>query len=243
MGPSETNCVSCIIGLQSVSIVGSQVKCVPCEEITGYFTSTNSGTNQKSCTEICGDGLNLGQHECDDGNTEDGDGCSKDCKLETGFVCKGGNATEKDSCINITPPTLEMSPLFLNNIYIFYFSEPLKIISTRDPKDYVALAIIGDLAPYEFDYEVTFEKENTVFGRGMELITTDTGDLQFYKTIVITLEPLSSIMENDVIYSVYIYRNSILFSHPVFSLIMMIIFYIEWKSQLIYINLNILILV
>lgn len=28
------------------------------------------------CDEICGDGLHLGLHECDDGNLEDGDGCN-----------------------------------------------------------------------------------------------------------------------------------------------------------------------
>src|SRR5699024_3278302 len=50
------------------------------------------------CTSACGDGILLPQdklpvsegglgHECDDGNTADGDGCSSDCKIEDGFEC------------------------------------------------------------------------------------------------------------------------------------------------------------
>ena len=34
------------------------------------------------CKEICGDGLNLGKYECDDGNKNNGDGCSSSCKVE-----------------------------------------------------------------------------------------------------------------------------------------------------------------
>ena len=37
----------------------------------------------KVCSQIvCGDGIPAGDEECDDGNTEDGDGCSADCKEE-----------------------------------------------------------------------------------------------------------------------------------------------------------------
>jgi cysteine-rich repeat protein len=31
------------------------------------------------CVEKCGDGLNFGMLECDDGNNMDGDGCSSVC--------------------------------------------------------------------------------------------------------------------------------------------------------------------
>lgn len=39
--------------------------------------------------EICGDGLNLGNFQCDDGNLESGDGCDHTCKKEEGFFCNG----------------------------------------------------------------------------------------------------------------------------------------------------------
>ena len=38
------------------------------------------------CTSSCGDGLVLNE-DCDDGNAKNGDGCSKDCKVEPGFTC------------------------------------------------------------------------------------------------------------------------------------------------------------
>ena len=60
--------------------------------------------NQHNYTvEICGDGKNLGQVECDDGNTVSGDGCSSDCKVEPGFSCTS-NKELLDTCIDIVPP-------------------------------------------------------------------------------------------------------------------------------------------
>ena len=38
----------------------------------------------------CGDGRRLGDEECDDGNLDDGDGCSSQCGVEPGFLCDGG---------------------------------------------------------------------------------------------------------------------------------------------------------
>lgn len=42
-----------------------------------------------TCVSSCGDGLILAgdAEECDDGNSRDGDGCSADCKNETGWMC------------------------------------------------------------------------------------------------------------------------------------------------------------
>jgi large repetitive protein len=40
-----------------------------------------------TCYEICGDGLYLGQYQCDDGNVVSGDGCSATCAIEPGWGC------------------------------------------------------------------------------------------------------------------------------------------------------------
>ena len=50
------------------------------------------------CSEICGDGLVISWHTCDDGNLADGDGCTKNCITEPGYNCKGGG---KGSCLEI----------------------------------------------------------------------------------------------------------------------------------------------
>ena len=39
------------------------------------------------CLVICGDGAKMGEEECDDSNLIDGDGCSKICEIESGWVC------------------------------------------------------------------------------------------------------------------------------------------------------------
>ncbi len=40
------------------------------------------------CAEpVCGDGFRAAGEECDDGGTDDGDGCAADCTVEPGFVC------------------------------------------------------------------------------------------------------------------------------------------------------------
>ncbi len=58
-------------------------------------------TSGDTCTEICGDGLNMGgQLECDDGDRIDGDGCSKDCKIEKGWTCLRNSGTP-DICFEI----------------------------------------------------------------------------------------------------------------------------------------------
>lgn len=48
------------------------------------------------CTVICGDGLRVGDEECDDangGDGDDGDGCDVTCVIEEGFLCTGEPST------------------------------------------------------------------------------------------------------------------------------------------------------
>jgi len=49
--------------------------------VTMSFDETSNGT------ETCGDGVRVGREQCDDGNLNDGDGCSKLCTVEGGFAC------------------------------------------------------------------------------------------------------------------------------------------------------------
>lgn len=69
--------------------------CVTCE--TGYFVSSGSCQSCATsctcdgwvlpkvsgvCSTLCGDGFKIGNEECDNGNTNDHDGCSSTCMLE-----------------------------------------------------------------------------------------------------------------------------------------------------------------
>jgi len=53
-----------------------------------------------TCDEVCGDGLRILSTVglCDDGNVWNGDGCSQNCDIETGWECAGGSSTSRDTC-------------------------------------------------------------------------------------------------------------------------------------------------
>jgi len=58
-----------------------------------------NGVPDECDTPVCGDGCVMGTEECDDGNTEPGDGCDENCRFEPGACCSGsvcGIATESD---------------------------------------------------------------------------------------------------------------------------------------------------
>ncbi|CAJ1374922.1 unnamed protein product, partial [Effrenium voratum] len=50
------------------------------------------------CLFACGDGLVLGEEQCDDGNLEAFDGCDANCQVEPGFVCDGSTGTAPSQC-------------------------------------------------------------------------------------------------------------------------------------------------
>ena len=56
----------------------------------------------EQCVEHCGDGHKF-VLECDDGNNRDGDGCSRDCKIEPGYTCTGGTPDNADTCYTFRP--------------------------------------------------------------------------------------------------------------------------------------------
>lgn len=66
---------------------------------TGPPTTCQTGYSLVNgiCQEICGDGL-LFELECDDGNTNNGDGCDSSCHIEADFVCCNGSQTTPSIC-------------------------------------------------------------------------------------------------------------------------------------------------
>jgi len=75
--------------------------------------ANSSGT---VCLPKCGDGrlvdithlpMYYAEEQCDDGNLQGGDGCSPSCRVEPGFVCRGGGPDAADAC--------EQSDLFVES--------------------------------------------------------------------------------------------------------------------------------
>jgi len=64
----------------------------------------------------CGNGRTDPEEECDDGGTADGDGCSADCRIETGWTCAdrvpgSGAGVEMSKC---TKAEVQITPLALS---------------------------------------------------------------------------------------------------------------------------------
>jgi cysteine-rich repeat protein len=66
-----------------------------CYTETGYECDGGDEYGPDTCNEVCGDGRMMGgifnYNECDDMNTEDGDGCSSSCVVESGWTCDHGD--------------------------------------------------------------------------------------------------------------------------------------------------------
>ncbi|MEB2310277.1 MAG: DUF4215 domain-containing protein [Sorangiineae bacterium] len=70
-----------------------------CTFVEPGWTCPNSAGAGGACTlvpaETCGNGIRSAAEQCDDGNTNDGDGCSKACVVEAGWDCPTPGATCK----------------------------------------------------------------------------------------------------------------------------------------------------
>ncbi|CAK78000.1 unnamed protein product (macronuclear) [Paramecium tetraurelia] len=71
---SPTQCVEC-------KFYTPEKECITCISSAGYTIIDNQ------CISLCGDGIRTTEELCDDGNTENGDGCSSFCTVEDGYIC------------------------------------------------------------------------------------------------------------------------------------------------------------
>ncbi len=81
--------------------------------------------------EPCGLNKNYGFKQCDDGNINNGDGCSATCNIEPGYTCFGGDSTQPDTCVRSAPagtanPQMKFEQYSMGKILI-YFDQPMII--------------------------------------------------------------------------------------------------------------------
>jgi cysteine-rich repeat protein len=77
---------------QSCKLCEMGDNCIHCNKVDNVCTACKIGFNpvEDKCEEIpavCGDGLHGKTEQCDDGNTNIGDGCDVSCTVETNFKC------------------------------------------------------------------------------------------------------------------------------------------------------------
>ena len=137
--PNNHDCIQC----NSIYLMTSPGQCTYWNDVTGY--SINSFG---ICQEICGDGLNLGEFQWDDGNLVNGDGCSNTCLLEVGYTCKGTFWWE------IVPPKASIISVSTKNLLTVRFSEPVKFKNYTLMSQNLKANINGPSSPYIFDYAI-----------------------------------------------------------------------------------------
>ncbi|MCK5624305.1 DUF4215 domain-containing protein [Candidatus Pacearchaeota archaeon] len=86
----------------------------PHEQIEGFF----SGIPTITITPVCGDGDVQGDEECDDGNTDNGDGCSSTCQIEDDDDDddQGGGGGSGGALITVDPTSFNVNLAINTNI-------------------------------------------------------------------------------------------------------------------------------
>ena len=91
-------CVS-VIGCTTAVKISNISTCIFCNNYDKFILSNSTCACQTGyklvgtgCVISCGDGIILGNEECDDNNDVNGDGCSSTCLEELGYQC-GYNGT------------------------------------------------------------------------------------------------------------------------------------------------------
>ena len=84
---------------------------------------------------MCGDGLDLGLNECEDGNNFDQDGCNSACQVELDYECFSASSTGPFYCKSLKPPSLNFVTVADDMTLELHFSEPVlttEVLGTDD---------------------------------------------------------------------------------------------------------------
>lgn len=107
------------------------------------------------CEPECGDGrlvptdhlpLYDPREQCDDGNSENSDGCNAECRVESGFVCNGGGPQSADSCWD--------AGLYADSVLVLSISGR-RVPSLLELSSATSLALAYALQCRERDLEIT----------------------------------------------------------------------------------------
>ena len=111
--------------------------------------------------EVWGDGLNLGDYQCDDGNLINGDGWSSTWYIENGYTWVG------TKCWEIIKPTGSIISVSATNLFTIRFSEEVIFTNYTFFENNLRTNINGPSSPYNYQYAIydpnSLLKENKNF--------------------------------------------------------------------------------
>lgn len=159
VGPGVSNCTSCTDGFICYPFGAKKCQCYDCAKISKvdsrYTDTYDSDIN--GCVEVCGDGYNLGQFECDDGNIKDKDGCDHECSVELNWKCIGGSSKSKDKCSYIGPITtyssIKSQGSGIGYIDVWFSMDVISIYPNLNSSQ-ITLSVNGKYGPYSYTYNV-----------------------------------------------------------------------------------------
>ena len=148
--PSNTHWLKC----NSEYLELTPGTCTHCDNNTGYTINEYS-----EWVEKCGDGLNFGQHKCDDGNLNNGDGWSNNWQIERGYNCNGTYWWE------IIRPIASVTSVSDNNLVTITFSESVLFRDQIAFTQNMNTNIDGPESPYKYSTRITNKRfvENATF--------------------------------------------------------------------------------
>jgi len=160
--PCHSSCKTCIAGdkysctscnkgrFPLLNQTTNLMQCISCQELNPGFYTTIDG----KCAEICGDGINLGQVECDDGNRINNDGCNSNCMVEYGYTCEK-RFNNSDICYDNLPPLLYMRVLYGNIIQLEFSELVLAGLNSTQIKNKIEINI-KECSEFEWDFANNF---------------------------------------------------------------------------------------
>ena len=114
------------------------------------------------CTLSCGNSVwdSKDNEQCDDGNLANNDGCSKKCKVESGWECSGGNDTTFDTCIKW--PKVEFVSISESNYVVVQFSDNMEMNMLEDDTFEIHVQSLDGKTDYTFDVEYEWISSNEI---------------------------------------------------------------------------------
>lgn len=92
MGPQKTISLLLIFAIlvsaaQSATVIGDVLDPSSCTPACQIGEECTMSATQPTCTGICGDGIVASSELCDDGDSDDMNGCTNLCEVNDGWVC------------------------------------------------------------------------------------------------------------------------------------------------------------